>query len=123
LKQFLFLSIIFVFLIGCGVKTPNDLRQNHEGKIHFIVNKGYQEVYRNIVEYEEMPVHETCSELYTDIKSGKIYLRGVFTPFYSFVLIDIIHIEPEITEVNYYYYFPVWKDLGDKIKKRLLHNQ
>ena len=123
MKQLVFLSIIFFFLSGCAVRNPNDLRQNHKGKIHFIVNKGYQEVYRNIVEYEEMPVHETHSELYTDIKSGKIYLRSAVTPFDSFVLIDIIHIEPEVTEVNYYYYFSAWQSLGEKIKKRSSDNQ
>lgn len=91
--------------------------------MHFIVNKGYQEVYRNIVEYEEMPVHETHSELYTGIKSGKIYLRRAVTPFDSFVLIDIIHLKREVTEVTYYYYFSAWQSLGEQIKKRFSDNQ
>jgi len=118
LKAFITICV-FYYLVGCAVNNPNELRQNHNGKISFTVNSGYQEVFRKIVEYEEMPMHETRSQIYTDLKSGKIYLRRAVTPFDSFVLIDVVSVKDKLTTVDYYYYFPAWESLGLKLKDLL----
>jgi len=114
---------VFCYLAGCAVSNPNELRQNHKGKISFTVSSGYQEVYRKIVEYEEMPMHETQSQIYTDLKTGKIYLRRAVTPFDSFVLIDIFFVKDNMTTVDYYYYFPAWESLGLKLRDLLTKEQ
>jgi hypothetical protein len=116
MKHFVLSFALVCLLGGCAVQNPDQLRQDNAGKIQFVVNKGYQEVYRRIVEFEEMPDHAYRSELYTDIKCGKIWFKRAFPPFDTFILIDIIHIEPGVTEVNYYYYFPAWKGFGERIR-------
>ena len=121
LKVFIVICVACYF--GCAVSNPNELRQNHKGKISFTVNSGYQEVFRKIVEHEEMPMHETHSQIYTDLRSGKIYLRRAVTPFDSFVLIDVAFVNDKLTTVDYYYYFSAWESLGLKLKDLLTKEQ
>ncbi len=109
--------ILTVVIAGCGLRNPSDLRTEYRGLIEFSAHDNYQAVYRRIVESEHVPARETRSELYTDIRQGRIWFQSQITPFGTFVLIDVIYVEPSLTKVRYYYYYPAWRPNGVKIKQ------
>ena len=103
----------------CAVSDPNELRKNHAGKISFMVNSGYQEVYRRIVEHKRIHPSERISQIYTDQRAAKIILRRPVAPSDSYVLIDIVFVENNLTSVDFYYYYSVSRDLGIELKEML----
>jgi len=100
--------VIALWLIGCAGTTPRQLLDNPAGTIDFMVDRNYEDVYRDVVnharnKYSSGSFHQVESDLFPAARKGQVAigLRAVMP--LTFLYIDITALSDTATHVTVYY--------------------